>query len=104
MKTSSWFTKLPSDHVQVGISRGVPRGTAAGYRRFTVLNPGPWFNAAPLGEYLDRYKREILDRLDPAETVAAIETRAGSLEPVLVCYERPDQIRRAETWCHRHLV
>jgi hypothetical protein len=41
----SWFVPLPPDHVRVGISRGVPRGTRAGYRRFTALNPGPWFNS-----------------------------------------------------------
>lgn len=30
--TASWFTPLPTGHLRVGISRGVPRGLPAGYR------------------------------------------------------------------------
>ena len=46
MKTASWFTKLPEDHIQIGISRGAPRRMAAGYRLFKTLAPGAWFNSA----------------------------------------------------------
>ena len=42
IKTASWFVKLSADHVQIGVSRGVPRGMT-GYKRYRALEPGPWF-------------------------------------------------------------
>ena len=39
MKTSSWFTKLPSGHVGVGISRGLPLGYEH-LPRYRKLAPG----------------------------------------------------------------
>jgi hypothetical protein len=63
--TASWFTKLPTDAVPVGISRGTPR-RRGGYRRLRALEPGTWFRTVPPARYIELY-RDILDRLDPAE-------------------------------------
>jgi len=100
MKTASWFTKLPADHLMIGISRGVPRGLPAGYRLFRALAPGPWFNSVTEAEYLRRYRTEILDRLDPLETAARLVQLASDRIPVLACYERPD----GPKWCHRSVA
>jgi len=47
IKTASWFTPLPDDHIRIGISRGVPRFSkiGKGYRVYRRLAPGPWFNS-----------------------------------------------------------
>lgn len=50
IKTASWATKLPDDHLRVGISRGTPRRLPAGYRVFRSLAPGPWFNSVGIEE------------------------------------------------------
>lgn len=100
MKTGSWFGPLPEGHIRIGISRGVPRsGVPAGYRIFRTLAPGPWFNSVPPVRYDELY-REILGRLDPAETVEQIDRLAGGLVPVLCCWERVGD----GSWCHRAMV
>lgn len=102
IKTSSWFAILPDDHIRIGISRGVPRGIAGGYRRYTKLNPGPWFKScASPEEYRRRYYTEILDRLDPHQTVREIVDLASGSVPVLVCFEGNGP---TDGWCHRALV
>jgi hypothetical protein len=103
IKTATWFTKLPPDHMKVGISRGVPRGTPAGYKRYRALEPGPWFNSVSIPEYLSRYNA-ILSGLDPAHVVDELATACGDAVPVLLCYENPAAIQRGEVWCHRHLA
>ena len=61
LKTASWFSVLPPDHIRIGISRGVPRlAIGKGYRLYRKLAPGPWFNHVPLDEYRRRYDAEIL--------------------------------------------
>jgi hypothetical protein len=100
MKTASYFTYTGPG--RIGISRGVPRGIPAGYRMFRALAPGPWFRSVDATEYCWRYRREILDRLDPQETWDRLHELAGGQEPVLLCWERPPFTR--ETWCHRRLV
>jgi hypothetical protein len=99
MKTGSWWTPLPANHVRIGISRGVPRGLAR-YRVFRKLQPGPWFNSVDVDEYRRLYKAEVLDRLDPLGVAADLEELAGGGVPVLCCYERAG----SGSWCHRALV
>jgi hypothetical protein len=101
IKTSSWFTKLPSDHFRIGISRGQPRNAAAGFRMYRKLAPGPWFHSVGVDEYRQRYQAEILDRLDPAEVVRELEELAVGRHPVLLCYEAPNG---SQGFCHRSLV
>lgn len=98
--TSSWFTKLPSDIVRVGISRGTPRGMSAGYKRYQKLNPGPWFRSCPSPEvYRQRYFGEVLGRLDPQTVVDELGQIGDRV--ALLCYEKPDG---SNGWCHRALV
>jgi hypothetical protein len=100
LKTSSWFQPLPPDHLRVGISRGVPRRFPAGYRRYTKLNPGPWFNSVSAEEYIRLYAAEILAPLDPQQVVDELHAIAGGRVPVLCCWERVG----CGSWCHRALV
>lgn len=98
--TSSWFTKLPDDHLKFGISRGTPRGTPAGYRKYMKLAPGSWFNKVSPQEYQKRFQVEMLDQLDPERVVRELLDFADGKVPVLVCYEAPNK----PDWCHRGLV
>ena len=100
IKTASWFTPLPPDHVRIGISRSVPRRTPAGYRRYHRLNPGEWFKTVPLEEYRRRYQAEVLDRLEPLQVAAELRAMADGAIPVLLCFERPG----TGDWCHRAFV
>ena len=101
IKTGSWFVPLPSDHLRVGISRGTPRGQPRGFRRYTKLNPGPWFNScATPEEYIGLYATEILAPLDPRKVVAELQALAGDKVPVLCCFERAGGTQ----WCHRSLA
>jgi len=103
IRTASWFTALPAGHLKVGISRGVPRGTKAGYRRYRALEPGPWFNSVTIPEYLERYN-EILAALDPGKVADELVALGSGGVPVMLCYEQPASIERGETYCHRHIV
>ncbi len=100
MKTASWFTALPDDHLMIGISRAVPRRMAPGYRVFRKLAPGPWFNSVGVEEYYQRYRSEILAPLDPREVFDHLTNLAGGRTPVMVCFERPC----THTWCHRAMA
>lgn len=100
MKTSSWFTTLPENHVQIGISRGVPRRMAAGYRVFRKLAPGPWFKSVDVDEYDHLYRTEILGPLDPRVVAAELAAMANGGVPVMLCFERAGH----GSWCHRALA
>jgi hypothetical protein len=98
--TASWFAKLPTRAVPVGLSRGVPRGKS-GYQRLRELEPGPWFKSVPPERYLMLYE-QILDRLDPS----AIRERLlgyGDI-PVMLCWEAAHDCQSGDKWCHRHIV
>jgi hypothetical protein len=100
--TSNWFAKLPDNYLRIGISRGVPRGLAAGFRRYTALNPGTWFDScATPREYMIRYQAEVLGPLDPEKVVADLQRLAGDKVPALLCFEGPEP---HQSWCHRGLV
>ena len=100
MKTASWSTPLPADHLRIGISRGVPRRLPAGYRIYRKLAPGPWFNTVGTQEFYDRYMKEILAPLDRQRVIAELTEMALGRVPVLLCFERPGDRR----WCHRSLA
>ncbi|MBS7703281.1 hypothetical protein [Chelatococcus asaccharovorans] len=102
--TASWFAQLPDGIVRVGVSRGVPRGQPAGYRRYTKLNPGSWFNSVGSEEYLRRYKAEVLGRLMPDQVAKDLEALTGGKPAALLCYESPLRIEAGSQWCHRHIV
>lgn len=103
IKTASWFVKLPSDHVQVGISRGVPRGMPAGYKRYRALEPGTWFNSVSIPEYLTRYGA-ILKALDPRRVADELIATGNGRIPVMLCYEKAAGVQDGTLWCHRHLA
>jgi hypothetical protein len=99
--TSSWFVKLDPDvYCRVGISRGVPRGQS-GFRRYSKLNPGPWFNRAAPERYLALYTAEILTPLDPQTVVNDLVRLAEGKIPTLLCWEPSTP---GEKWCHRGIV
>ena len=100
IKTASWTTNLPDDHLRIGISRGTPRRLPAGYRVYRALAPGPWFNSVGIEEYYQLYRTEILGRLDPRLVADALLGLGGGRVPVLLCYEPPT----AGQWCHRAMA
>lgn len=99
MKTSSF--RLYTGPGRISIARSAPRRTPAGFRVFSRLAPGKWFNSVPRAEYEHRYRAEILDRLNPNATWDALMLLAGGAEPVLMCYET---LHDPEDWCHRRMV
>lgn len=103
IKTGSWSAKAPEGHIKIGISRGSPRGHAAGYRLYKTLAPGAWFNSVTPDVYLERYG-EILEALDPETVVSQIEALAGDKTPVLCCFEAAAKINEGSTWCHRSIA
>ena len=101
IKTSSWFTRLPTGHVRVGISRGVPHQIGT-YQNYRPLAPGPWFKScATPEEYRQRYFAEILGKLDPKAVVSDLALMADGGTPTLLCWEAPPP---NPAWCHRALV
>ncbi len=80
--TSSRFAPLSPEHIRIGISRSVPRGLARGFRLYRRLAPGPWFRSIPdPQEWLARYRAEVLDPLDPEQTVAELLRITGAPYP-----------------------
>lgn len=105
MQTASFFTYTGPG--RVSIARYAPRNTPAGYRQFRALAPGPWFNSVTKDVYIQRYSAEVLEKLDPSDTVRKLEELAGKdadgkqIEPVLLCWEKPTD---HDSWCHRAIV
>jgi hypothetical protein len=100
IKTSHWFRPAGPDECIVGISRGVPRKIAAGYRLARELAPGPYFKSASVHDYKALFFQG-LSTLSPEKTVARLYDLANGRSPVLVCYEPPDP---KGPWCHRGYV
>jgi hypothetical protein len=102
IKTSSWFTKLPPDHVRIGISRGTPTAQRAPFVTYRRLQLDPWFKTcATPQEYVRLYYREVLSKLDPKAVVGALDAIADGGIPTLLCCEAPPP---NPAWCHRALV
>jgi len=88
---------------RISIARYAPRRTPSGYRIFTALAPGRWFNSVSRDEYEHLYKAEMLDRLDPLRTWNILHEMSGrGNEPVLLCWEKPPFSEK--NWCHRRIV
>src|SRR5262245_18334445 len=98
--TSCWRTTLPTEYAAIGISRGTPRGRS-GYRRYTKLQPGSWFNSTSTEEFTKLYNERILGPLDPELVVDELLEMAGGRTPALLCWEIPEP---GPKWCHRALV
>lgn len=98
MKTAGWFTY--SGPGRISISRGTPRGAAAGFRKYSLLAPGTWFRSVSPREY-ERLFFEHLDTLDPQRVHDELHELAGGAEPHLLCYENP---AKPDDWCHRAMV
>jgi hypothetical protein len=92
--------KLPATMLKIGISRSVPRGYPAGYRRLRELEPGPWFNSVTPREYHARFMLQLAD-LDAAKVVEKIERLSEGRNVALLCYESPHD---PKAWCHRGQV
>ena len=99
MKTAGFFDYWDGPG-RVAISRGTPRRYPAGYKVFRALAPGHWFNSVDVDTYRTLFFDEILGRLDPQETHEALYKLTDGVEPVLLCYEKPN----GRDWCHRAMV
>jgi hypothetical protein len=97
--TSSWFTQLPEDFCRIGISRGTPRGQSA-FRMYRKLQPGPGTLKLPDDQFTERYFREVLQQLDPHDTVDELMELAAGKIPALLCFEHT----HSPAWCHRAIV
>jgi hypothetical protein len=100
MKTASFRTYTGPG--RISIARWAPRWTSAGYRVFSALAPGRWFNGVDRATYRQLYDSEILARLDPQRTWDQLHELAAGAEPVLLCWEQPPFT--TENWCHRRIV
>jgi hypothetical protein len=87
---------------RISISRYAPRNAAAGYRVYSKLAPGPWFNKVGAAEFCRLYGAQLA-ALDPQRTFDELVALAAPHEPVLMCWEVPP-FHIPTNWCHRHLV
>jgi len=97
--TASWYSRLPDGYCRIGISRGTPRGQR-GFKLYRRLAPGSWFKLVDPIEYRARYFA-LLEKLDPAATLAELCALGDGQIPALLCFERPPP---DPAWCHRGLV
>lgn len=88
MKTASYLTY--DGPGRVAISRSWPRKTPKGFRGFRALTPGKWFHSVDVDEYSKRYAAEVLAPLDPRATWDELHRLAAGAEPVLLCFEHPE--------------
>lgn len=96
--TGYWFTRLPSTHIHIGVSRGTPRHMSSA-PRMPQLAPGSWFHSVDVEEYRSRYVAQLA-KLDPLATVQQIDRLARGRIPVLCCYEKANDGH----WCHRAYI
>ena len=102
MKTSCFGNKAASSNPNaVSIARWPPRWWN-GKRRYIALAPSisllnrsraglPW--ADYVAEYRREYRRDVLDKLDPAQVLSDLGEDA-----IMLCWEKPGED------CHRRLV
>jgi len=86
----------------VSISRWAPRNAPAGYKDYSKLAPGPWFNKVNAPEFCGFYGAQLM-ALDPQRTFDELVILAGRHEPVLMCWDVPPFVVPTN-WCLRHLV
>lgn len=98
MKTGSFKTYVGPGRISIA---RYARGTAAGFRIYSKLAPGPWFKTATKEEYTRLFFAQ-LHALDPKRVVEEIEALAAGHEPILMCHEVPPFTE--SNWCHRRMV
>ncbi len=106
MRTASFFTYRQGPG-RISIARFAPRGTAAGFRIYKPLAPTREMLSMGEARYRDIYFREILGNLDAQRVYDLLQRLAGEWEPVLQCWETPQQIEdkvAGKEFCHRHFV
>ena len=96
------FNRLKEAINPVSISRTCPKGIRI--TTYTPLAPS-WdiLNAYKSGRldwngYVERYHKEVLEKLDRAQVLYDLYDLSGSTEVTLVCWEK------SGSFCHRHLV
>lgn len=93
---TSYFAKPPKDIEGVAICRGIPEWFHG--KTFQEVAPTIGllhdYKAGLITEeeYAVRYKREVLDKLDPVDIAKKLDGKA------LLCWEKPGD------FCHRHLL
>lgn len=97
--TASWSAVLPDTHARIGISRGRPR-RQSGYRVYSSLAPGEWWNKVDIEEFHALYMRQ-LSLLDPENVLSDLRNIAGNRIPTLLCFER---LGDSTAYCHRAFV
>jgi Protein of unknown function, DUF488 len=107
MKTACIWYKGPG---RIVISRGI-HGMAAGFKHYLKLAPTSNILRAAHAEDFDadvdwpkwikRFEREVLAPLDPQAVYRELHTLVPGVEPVLLCYEKPDDPNMR---CHRRIV
>ena len=102
MKTSNFHSYQGPG--RVSIARFAPRNIPAGYRIYSKLAPGTWFNKVHRAEYDRLFKLEILDPLDPQAAWDDLHRLAAPHEPIILCWERPQDLASGKTYCHRRHV
>ena len=97
MKTSYFGNKnVVADPAAVSIARWSPKWWGS-RRRYISLAPSPSLlgrskAGLPWQAYVEEYKREVLDRLDPKEVYEELK------DSIVMCWEKPGEK------CHRRLV
>lgn len=105
MNFTSYFAKLAhlytTDVVPVAITAKIPEW----YNGLVYQKLAPSYdilmeykNTANRDVYIQRFKNEILAKLDPKIVFNELMTLTNGRPFCLVCYEKPD------SFCHRHLV
>ena len=102
MRTASFFAY--KGHGRISIARWAPRGTPAGFRIYKPLAPRRDMLKIACEPYRRIYFEEILGELDPQQVVDDLHKLAGNEEPVLLCWEKTEDINAGKTYCHRHMV
>ena len=109
MKTiyTSYFgnvSKLNEDLCPISIAGRPPEGWSG--KEYKVVAPSwsiwkEWHDSTAPDrdeQYIKRFQKEILKKLDPRKVVEDLYRLADGKAPCLICYERPTD------FCHRHLV
>ena len=100
MMTASF--KIYAGPGRISIARWEPRGTPAGYRRYSALAPRREMLHMPKGQYREIYFRDILGPLDAQTVWDELHALAGGAEPVLLYWEQPPF--SPSNWCHCTMV
>lgn len=89
---TSYFAKSAKDPLAISIAKSAPKWYSG--RHYPALAPG-WaiIKIKNPSEYEYRYRREILDRLNPQRVFDELGENA-----ILLCWEKPGE------FCHRRIV